>query len=654
MPKYTITESVGNRIEPVDTFEDLAKHHPSSGQEHGRQYEKIDGKLEEVRHLDGHTYIKKDFILSQDTPGPVNVPAPATGYVHYLHDATNAVRIYDRPANEPGAVMLSQTLHMTRDTSPPEGSRIEYGQPMGRMGDTGSPGSIHVHVEAELGRFQKYIHDIDNGTIQPHPLSARTHNATPQHAPAQHAHPAQPAHPAHQTQPRHPANGAPQPATGAHEYGADNALGRVISRGEGGYNSYNRGHAGDSHGQIDFSQLTVGEVMRRQGLPGHDPNQIFAVGKYQITPGPLHEAVNSLHLDPQQRFTPQLQERVFAEYLINEKRPAVHAYITGQSSGPHGLERAQLALAQEFASVADPHTGRSYYDGQAGNSASITAGQVGTALNQMREQYQHNIQSGLPPDQAYRALSGTPHAQTQTQTATPPEHPHAPAPAHVSTPSHAHAPAQAASGNMLAQGSHGDEVRKLQADLNKLHYTDAKGKPLEVDGKFGPDTKHALESFQRDHHLKQVDGIAGPKTLDAMQHANAKNSTLRLDDPKNPDYPLYKQAHAAVEKLDANLGRKSDVHSDQLAAAAVVAAKQNHLDKIDVVRLSGDGSQVMVVQGDPDSPNKKAAYVHTAQAVNTPVEQSSQAAQAITQKQAEPAQVPNAAPQQRGNPALIA
>lgn len=172
MPQYTITESVGSRVERVLSFEDLEKHHPSSGREPGRDYATIDGELEEVRLRGGRTYIKKDFILSQDTSGPVYIPAPASGYVHYLNDSTNAVRIYDRPFGTPGAVMLAQSLHMARGTSPPQGAYVQYGTPLGKMGDTGSPGSVHAHVELELAPFRRYIADMVTGRIQPGVVNA--------------------------------------------------------------------------------------------------------------------------------------------------------------------------------------------------------------------------------------------------------------------------------------------------------------------------------------------------------------------------------------------------------------------------------------------------------------------------------------------------
>jgi peptidoglycan hydrolase-like protein with peptidoglycan-binding domain len=194
-------------------------------------------------------------------------------------------------------------------------------------------------------------------------------------------------------------------------------------------------------------------------------------------------------------------------------------------------------------------------------------------------------------------------------------------------------------GSVLKQGAHGTAVHDLQADLAKLGYTGSNGKPLKPDGDFGLDTRHAVERFQHDHHLK-VDGIAGPKTLEALDHVQAKNVAPNLADPKNPDHALYEQALAGVHKLDANLGRTPDQQSDQLAAALVVAAKREGLTKIDNVVLSGDGSHAFAVQGAADSPNRQIAHVQTAQAVNTPIDQSSQALAQLAAKPVEPVSAP--------------
>lgn len=51
----------------------------------------------------------------------------------------------------------------------------------------------------------------------------------------------------------------------------------------------------------------------------------------------------------------------------------------------------------------------------------------------------------------------------------------------------------------------------VQAGLNTLNYHGADGKALKVDGKDGPNTKFAVQTFQHDHKLN-ADGIAGPIT----------------------------------------------------------------------------------------------------------------------------------------------
>lgn len=548
MPQYTITESVGNRVERVRSFEDLEKHHPSSGREPGRSYATINGELEEVRLQGGRTYVKKDFILSQDTPGPVFVPAPVSGYVHYLNDSTNAIRIYDRPFGTPGAVMMAQSLHMKRGTSPPQGAYIQYGAPLGRMGDTGSPGSVHAHIELEVAQFKRYIGDMVDGTIQPGAVDPMVDGVLRQGEQGASVHELQrdlsrvglrdaqgglieadgqfgrrtmEAVQAFQRSLGWEPDGIagrdvlsavrqaadlsaserPQTATPIsppgrsgltppHSTGDDvsTSLSNLIGSGEGSYNSYNRGRAGDTGGrEIDFSQMTVGEVMRRQALPRSNPESLFAVGKFQMIPGTLRETVDALGVDVNARFTPHLQERMFADYLIGGKRPAINTYITGRSESAQGLQRAQLALAQEFASVADPRTGRSHYEGDsAGNSSSITAEEAGRALDAMRQQYQANIARGLTPEAAYRALSGA--APTQDPLAD----------------------------GVLRQGERGDAVRALQAQLNRLGARDAQGRALDADGEFGRRTAEAVVAFQRSRDL-EPDGIAGRDTLGALR-----------------------------------------------------------------------------------------------------------------------------------------
>ncbi len=181
MGRYKIVESVKrHELHAIHRYEDLGIHHPTAnaaGIQDGRLDELelrrvhkiVDGRFEEVRPLsEDRMLIKKDFVLSHDGHGPVRIPSPAEGYVHYLHDKTATVRIYDRPFGTPGAKLLTQVLHMEPDSFHlKEGASVAYGQPLGAMGDTGTPRVFHAHVEAEPSQFRRYIRDIDSGVITP-------------------------------------------------------------------------------------------------------------------------------------------------------------------------------------------------------------------------------------------------------------------------------------------------------------------------------------------------------------------------------------------------------------------------------------------------------------------------------------------------------
>ncbi len=148
----------------------------------------------------------------------------------------------------------------------------------------------------------------------------------------------------------------------------DGVLGELkaeISLHEGGYNSFNRGKAGDSQGeQIDFSQMTLGEIKRRNNLPKGDENRIYAVGRYQVTPAPLREAMKDRGLSNNTKCTPEVQEEIF-QYLIFKKRPVLGAYLRGTSND---IDGAMKELSMEFASV-PKSDGKGRHDAVGGNKA---------------------------------------------------------------------------------------------------------------------------------------------------------------------------------------------------------------------------------------------------------------------------------------------
>jgi hypothetical protein len=174
-------------------------------------------------------------------------------------------------------------------------------------------------------------------------------------------------------------SGVQAAAKAAQEYvgGRGDVLGNLISRGEGDYSSVNLGAAnGYKSAKMDLSKMSLDEVM--QGQKDHKFN---AVGKYQVIGSTLKDASKALNLNGGDKFTPAMQEKIFNEYLIGIKRKEIADYVSGKSND---LNAALSAMAKEWASVADPKTGKSFYSGTSNNKASITAQEAAAALNTAR------------------------------------------------------------------------------------------------------------------------------------------------------------------------------------------------------------------------------------------------------------------------------
>ena len=156
----------------------------------------------------------------------------------------------------------------------------------------------------------------------------------------------------------------------------------LIAKGEGNYNSVNRGYAGDTPGGIQrltgkpFAKYTVGEVMAYQR------SWLYAVGRYQFIPRTFRFAVAHSDVSHQDLFTPEVQDQL-AIALIIHKRPAVGAYLRGEHSN---LGWAMNEMAYEWAAI-EYRNGRGYYDGYSGNRASISRYELAQVLNQIKDSW---------------------------------------------------------------------------------------------------------------------------------------------------------------------------------------------------------------------------------------------------------------------------
>jgi len=157
---------------------------------------------------------------------------------------------------------------------------------------------------------------------------------------------------------------------GAGDYGG---LAALISGGEGGFNSVNRGRAGDTPGGMNLTSMTIGQVEKLQ-----NSGEIFAAGFAQWISGNLAGARKAANLSPTDKMTPENQLKMFWGYVLNSnKRPILRDYLLGKNND---VNAAQNELAYEWAAVKDP-SGRGKYDkDKAGNRASIDAQKARNAL----------------------------------------------------------------------------------------------------------------------------------------------------------------------------------------------------------------------------------------------------------------------------------
>ena len=160
-------------------------------------------------------------------------------------------------------------------------------------------------------------------------------------------------------------------------------LADLIAKGEGDYNSVNRGWAGDTPQGIkgltgsSFAGFTVRQVVDMQR------SWLYAVGRYQFIPRTLRFAVDSSSVSYSDKFTPEAQDRLMAA-LVLYKRPIILSYLQGSHND---IGAALRALAREWASVEYSY-GRGYYDHVGGNRAHITKAEASQVLQSIKKTWQ--------------------------------------------------------------------------------------------------------------------------------------------------------------------------------------------------------------------------------------------------------------------------
>lgn len=186
-------------------------------------------------------------------------------------------------------------------------------------------------------------------------------------------------------------DGHPAPSAAPSDTASMSVLRSLIGKGEGGYNSVNLGERyGQKAATRNLTEMTVNQIMAAQKA-----KEFNTVGRYQMIPSTFAAGVKALGLTGSEKFTPQLQERFFSEYLIQKAGGGdALAYIQGKHND---INRALVAIAKEWASFPVPaamqghkthvEAGQSYYHKVGNNKAHLSLSDARAALMHARSTY---------------------------------------------------------------------------------------------------------------------------------------------------------------------------------------------------------------------------------------------------------------------------
>ena len=159
-------------------------------------------------------------------------------------------------------------------------------------------------------------------------------------------------------------------------------------------------HSMNGEKGLNFDSMTTADVQQAQKKHEGAGGATGAAGLFQIMPATLKEAVRKGKIPADMRWTRQNQINVVGAYLLFDKRAdSVGAYLSGKSGNRHA---AQEGMAAEFAGFKRP-SGAGAYDGVQGNRATVSADEVGAALDKAQEAYRQALPRGREAAQAAAA-----------------------------------------------------------------------------------------------------------------------------------------------------------------------------------------------------------------------------------------------------------
>lgn len=155
-----------------------------------------------------------------------------------------------------------------------------------------------------------------------------------------------------------------------------NTIAKVESRSN--YNAY-FGNANNT--SIQFTSMSVGEVLAWQEQFVEEGNPSSAVGRYQFIDSTLRGLVRELRVDESALFDPALQDRLAVALL---ERRGIRDYVDNKISREefaHNLSKEWAALPKSVGENPE----RSYYAGDGLNKAQLSVGEMFASIATVRK-----------------------------------------------------------------------------------------------------------------------------------------------------------------------------------------------------------------------------------------------------------------------------
>jgi len=165
--------------------------------------------------------------------------------------------------------------------------------------------------------------------------------------------------------------------------------------------------------------------------------------------------------------------------------------------------------------------------------------------------------------------------------------------------------ARVISEKVLHQGDQGDEVKRVQGELKDLGYLQG-----DIDGRFGPATKGAVERFQREQGLTpdgkigaisqhNLDSALRDKQISGMSFKEGAQQLRDFSDPGHPQNALYSTLREGFPR-----GASPELLTQATGACYMSGIKRPD----DLGNVYGDGQKIMFLS---NSPLASTAIVNT-------------------------------------------